>query len=94
MSNDPLVFALPKRLSVEEVRKIAPAVAPPDGQIGVWPSARDGDASYLPFRPRTCCEFLFKVIDRDGGLLATSLQIARYWAEVRFYLPSLGQTRA
>jgi len=32
-----LIFRQSKALSVEELRRLAPAVLPPDGQIGVWP---------------------------------------------------------
>src|SRR6185503_11844593 len=32
-----LVFRHSKELNAEELRRLAPAVLPPDGQIGVWP---------------------------------------------------------
>ena len=35
-----LVFRESKELNVQELRKLAPAVLPPDGQIGVWPLGR------------------------------------------------------
>jgi hypothetical protein len=58
-----LVFASPKRLSVEEVRKIAPAVAPPDGQIGVWPSGEDGVLHIWGLQTTDLMRVLFKIID-------------------------------
>src|SRR6266446_3357102 len=32
-----LVFRESKELNTEELRRLAPAILPPDGQIGVWP---------------------------------------------------------
>ncbi len=86
-----LVFAAPKRLTVEELRKLAPAVAPPDGQIGVWPSGESVELHIWGLQTTDLMRVLFKVID-PGRVVVSHLgfQIAeitgqragfvyRYW---------------
>jgi hypothetical protein len=38
-----LIFESHKPLSVEEIRRIAPAVVQPEGHIGIWPTGEHGE---------------------------------------------------
>jgi hypothetical protein len=63
LSDLALVFQDPKRWSVEELRKLAPAVLPPDGQIGIWPYGENGELHIWGLQTTGLLRLTFEVID-------------------------------
>jgi hypothetical protein len=72
LSDLALVFQDPKRWSVEELRKLAPAVLPPDGQIGVWPYGENGELHIWGLQTTGLLRLTFEVID-PGRVIVSHL---------------------
>jgi hypothetical protein len=62
-NNLALSFSLPKELSVEELRRLAPAVPPPNGYIGVWPLDRGNKLRVWGLQTYNVGGVVFETID-------------------------------
>jgi hypothetical protein len=58
-----LIFQVHKRWGVEELRKLAPAVGPFDGHIGVWPTGPQGELQIWGLLTNSMLQLTFEVID-------------------------------
>lgn len=65
-----IIFETHKRLSVEELRKLAPAVVQLEGHIGVWPSGPSGELRIWGLLTTSMLQLTFEVI--DSGRLTVS----------------------
>jgi hypothetical protein len=58
-----LKFEVPKPLNVEELRRLAPAVLPSDGYIGVWPHKESGALQIWGLQTTSTVQLTVEVID-------------------------------
>lgn len=58
-----LVFRESKELNVEELRRLGPAILPPDGQIGVWPLGRGKKLRVWGLQTNNLHGTMFEIID-------------------------------
>ena len=67
-----LIFDSHKRLSVEELRKLAPAVVQLEGHIGIWPSGPRGELQIWGLLTNSMLQLTFEVID-SGRITVSTL---------------------
>lgn len=65
-----LIFERPKRLTVEELRKLAPAVLPPDGQVVVWPHGEKGELHIWGLQTTDLARVTFEAVE-PGRLIVS-----------------------
>lgn len=67
-----IIFETHKRLSVEELRGLAPAVVQLEGHIGVWPSGPSGELQIWGLLTTSMFQLTFEVID-SGRITVSTL---------------------
>lgn len=75
-----LSFAVPKRLSTEELRKLAPAVLPRDGRIMIWPNASNKNLEICGLQTTSLSSVTVRVL--DPGRLTVSFPVDSVVAEI------------
>lgn len=75
-----LSFAVPKRLSTEELRKLAPAVLPREGRIMVWPNASNKNLEICGLQTTSLSSVTVRVL--DPGRLTVSFPVDSIIAEI------------
>lgn len=75
-----LSFAVPRRLSTEELRKLAPAVVPRDGRIMVWPNASNKNLEICGLQTTSLSSVTIRVL--DPGRLTVSFPLDSTIAEI------------
>jgi hypothetical protein len=75
-----LSFEVPKRLSTEELRKLAPAVLPRDGRVMVWPNTATNVLEICGVQTTSLSSVTFRVL--DPGRLTVSFPLDSTIAEI------------